>query len=45
METFIVDGVRSPMGMKNGNLIDSGSHDYLINNCEDYKSLYKKQLK
>ena len=31
--------------MKNGNLIDSGSHDYLINNCEDYKSLYKKQLK
>jgi ATP-binding cassette, subfamily B, bacterial MsbA len=31
--------------MKNGTIINSGNHDFLINNCEDYKSLYKKQLK
>ena len=31
--------------MKNGNIINSGKHDFLINNCEEYKSLYKKQLK
>ena len=31
--------------MKNGELVDSGNHDYLNNNCEEYKSLYKKQLK
>ena len=31
--------------MKNGKVIDSGNHDLLINNCEEYKSLYKKQLK
>ena len=29
--------------LKNGSIIDSGKHDYLINNCEEYKSLYKKQ--
>jgi len=31
--------------MKNGSIINSGTHDFLINNCEEYKSLYKKQLK
>ncbi|MDC1212287.1 ABC transporter ATP-binding protein/permease [Pelagibacteraceae bacterium] len=31
--------------MKNSKVINSGNHDYLINNCEEYKSLYKKQLK
>ncbi len=31
--------------MKNGKIINSGNHDFLINNCEEYKSLYKKQLK
>jgi len=31
--------------MKSGRIINSGNHDFLINNCEEYKSLYKKQLK
>jgi subfamily B ATP-binding cassette protein MsbA len=31
--------------LKNGNIINSGDHEFLINNCEEYKSLYKKQLK
>ena len=31
--------------MKNGKVINSGNHDFLINNCEEYKSLYSKQLK
>jgi len=31
--------------MKNGNIINSGKHDFLINSCGEYKSLYKKQLK
>jgi len=31
--------------MKNGKVLNSGSHDFLISNCEEYKSLYKKQLK
>ena len=31
--------------LKNGNIIHSGSHDYLIKNCEEYKLLYDKQLK
>ena len=31
--------------MKNGLIINSGNHDFLIENCEEYKSLYKKQLK
>ena len=30
---------------KNGEIIDSGNHDLLINNCKEYKSLYEKQLK
>ncbi len=30
--------------VKNGRIINSGNHDYLINNCDEYKSLYKKQL-
>jgi ATP-binding cassette, subfamily B, bacterial MsbA len=31
--------------LKNGKIINSGNHDFLINNCQEYKSLYKKQLK
>ncbi len=31
--------------IKKGNLINSGSHSELIENCEYYKSLYNKQLK
>ena len=31
--------------LKAGEIIDSGNHEFLINNCEEYKSLYKKQLK
>ncbi len=31
--------------MKNGGIINSGKHEFLINNCDEYKSLYKKQLK
>ena len=31
--------------IKNGNLIDSGTHNELIKDCEYYKSLYEKQLK
>ncbi len=30
--------------MKEGKVINSGSHKELIDNCEEYKSLYKKQL-
>ena len=31
--------------LKNGEIINSGNHDFLINNCKEYKSLYEKQLK
>ncbi len=31
--------------LKQGNIINAGDHEYLISNCEEYKSLYKKQLK
>jgi len=31
--------------MKDGNVINSGDHEYLISNCGEYQSLYKKQLK
>ena len=31
--------------LKNGNVIDSGKHNFLLQNCEEYKSLYEKQLK
>ena len=31
--------------MKQGRIVNSGNHDFLISNCEEYKSLYKKQLK
>ena len=29
---------------KEGSIINSGNHDYLLNNCEEYQTLYKKQL-
>jgi len=31
--------------LKNGAIINSGNHDFLIKNCKEYKSLYEKQLK
>ena len=31
--------------ISNGSIINSGNHDFLIKNCEEYKSLYQKQLK
>ena len=31
--------------LKNSNIISSGNHDSLIKNCEEYKTLYQKQLK
>ena len=31
--------------LKNGEVVDSGNHDFLIKNCNEYKSLYQKQLK
>ena len=30
--------------LKNGQIQNSGDHNFLINNCNEYKSLYKKQL-
>ena len=30
--------------LKNGELIDSGNHEELIKKCDEYKSLYEKQL-
>ena len=31
--------------LKNGSIIDKGSHETLIDKCQEYKSLYEKQLK
>ena len=31
--------------LKNGQIVNSGKHEYLIENCVEYKSLYQKQLK
>ncbi len=31
--------------LKDGKILNSGNHDFLIKNCQEYKSLYKKQLK
>ena len=31
--------------IKNGTVVDYGNHEKLINNCDEYKSLYQKQLK
>jgi len=31
--------------LKNGKIENFGKHDYLIKNCNEYKSLYEKQLK
>ena len=31
--------------LKNGSIIDSGNHGYLIKNSAEYRSLYEKQLK
>jgi len=31
--------------LKNGNIVESGNHNFLIKNSEEYKSLYQKQLK
>jgi len=31
--------------VKDGKIINSGDHNFLLNKCDEYKSLYKKQLK
>jgi ATP-binding cassette, subfamily B, bacterial MsbA len=31
--------------LKNGSIIESGDHNFLIKNSKEYKSLYQKQLK
>jgi ATP-binding cassette, subfamily B, bacterial MsbA len=31
--------------IKDGDIINSGNHEFLIKNCDEYKSLYQKQLK
>ena len=31
--------------LKDGKIINTGNHDFLINSCQEYKSLYEKQLK
>ena len=31
--------------MQDGKIINTGNHDFLIANCQEYKTLYKKQLK
>ena len=31
--------------LKDGEIINSGNHDFLIAHCKEYKSLYEKQLK
>ena len=31
--------------LKDGEVINSGDHEFLINSCDEYKTLYKKQLK
>ena len=31
--------------LKNGEIINSGNHEFLISRCQEYKSLYQKQLK
>ena len=31
--------------LKDGRIIESGNHDFLIKNCSEYKNLYEKQLK
>ena len=31
--------------LKDGNIINSGTHEFLIKKCSEYKSLYEKQLK
>ena len=31
--------------MRSGKIVNSGNHEYLIEECEEYKSLYKKQIK
>ena len=31
--------------LKNGEIVNSGNHEFLIKECEEYKSLYEKQMK
>ncbi|MDA7606763.1 ABC transporter ATP-binding protein/permease [Pelagibacteraceae bacterium] len=31
--------------LKNGQIVESGNHDFLIKRCSEYKNLYEKQLK
>ena len=40
-----VMGVPTVVILKDGEIIESGDHEFLIKNCKEYKSLYEKQLK
>ena len=40
----IGEGILNDIMLKNGNVINSGSHISLLKDCEEYKMLYKKQL-
>ena len=31
--------------LKNGSIVSSGNHEFLIKNCTEYQSLYNKQIK
>ena len=31
--------------IKEGQIIDAGNHEFLINNSKEYKSLYEKQMR
>ena len=31
--------------LKNGRIVDSGNHEHLIKNSNEYKSLYEKQMR
>ena len=30
---------------KNGGILNSGNHEFLMENCKEYESLYQKQLR
>ena len=31
--------------LRDGKIVESGNHEFLIKNCKEYKSLYEKQLR
>ena len=46
--SFVISGKLILMTAKiglNGKILSNGKHDFLIDNCEEYKALYTKQLR